>query len=295
MVLRHGTSSPRAGGRRTPRSGRSCSTRSARASPRPRPAFAVAEGLLDLDDTVLSLLPRVRRRHHRPAQPLDAGPARRRRWPAGTTRETSSGRWRADPAEPVRGFLLIPPDREPGTVFAYNQPCTYTLAAIIQRPTGHDADRVPAAAAVRPARHRRGRLAAATRPGASSASPACTPRTEDVARLGPALPAARSLGRAASCCPSEWVAEATRVAGRQPGRAEPRLAPGLRLPVLDVPARLPRRRRLRAVLRGAARAGRGGRHHRGDRGHAGHPRRGLGAPPASPASRRGPCPDGPRR
>ena len=28
------------------------------------------------------------------------------------------------------------PDEEPGTVFAYSQPCTYTLAAIIQRVTG---------------------------------------------------------------------------------------------------------------------------------------------------------------
>ena len=28
--------------------------------------------------------------------------------------------------EPVRGFLLLPPDSDPGTVFAYNQPCTYT-------------------------------------------------------------------------------------------------------------------------------------------------------------------------
>ena len=36
-----------------------------------------------------------------------------------------------DPIEPVRGFLLIPPDRQPGTVFAYNQPCTYALAAIV--------------------------------------------------------------------------------------------------------------------------------------------------------------------
>ena len=41
-----------------------------------------------------------------------------------------------DPLEPVRGFLLIPPDAEPGTVFAYNQPCTYTLAAIVQRLSG---------------------------------------------------------------------------------------------------------------------------------------------------------------
>lgn len=36
----------------------------------------------------------------------------------------------------VRGFLLLPPDEEPGTVFAYNQPCTYTAGVIVQRATG---------------------------------------------------------------------------------------------------------------------------------------------------------------
>src|SRR4029450_2087767 len=41
-----------------------------------------------------------------------------------------------DPQEPVRGFLLLPPDAEPGSTFAYSQPCTYTLAAIIQRAAG---------------------------------------------------------------------------------------------------------------------------------------------------------------
>jgi hypothetical protein len=43
-----------------------------------------------------------------------------------------------DPAEPVRGFLLHEPEEEPGTVFAYNQPCTYTVAAIVQRRAGVD-------------------------------------------------------------------------------------------------------------------------------------------------------------
>jgi hypothetical protein len=41
-----------------------------------------------------------------------------------------------DPLEPVRGFLLIPPDAPPGSLFAYSQPCTYALAAIIQRVAG---------------------------------------------------------------------------------------------------------------------------------------------------------------
>jgi len=41
-----------------------------------------------------------------------------------------------DPREPVRGFLLVPPDQRPGSLFAYSQPCTYTLAAVIQRAVG---------------------------------------------------------------------------------------------------------------------------------------------------------------
>lgn len=38
--------------------------------------------------------------------------------------------------EPVRAFLQLPPERDPGSIFAYNQSCTYTLAAIVQRLTG---------------------------------------------------------------------------------------------------------------------------------------------------------------
>jgi hypothetical protein len=55
---------------------------------------------------------------------------------SGHLEETIERTLALDPTEPVRGFLLIPPDREPGSVFAYNQPCTYTLAAIVQRLTG---------------------------------------------------------------------------------------------------------------------------------------------------------------
>ena len=34
------------------------------------------------------------------------------------------------------GFLLTPLDADPGTIFAYNQPCTYTLGRIVQRGSG---------------------------------------------------------------------------------------------------------------------------------------------------------------
>jgi hypothetical protein len=41
-----------------------------------------------------------------------------------------------DGSDLVRGFLSIPPDKEPGTLFCYNQGCTYTLSALITRLTG---------------------------------------------------------------------------------------------------------------------------------------------------------------
>jgi hypothetical protein len=55
---------------------------------------------------------------------------------SGHREETINRALALDPLEPVRGFLLLPPDQEPGSVFAYNQPCTYTLAAIVQRLSG---------------------------------------------------------------------------------------------------------------------------------------------------------------
>jgi len=97
--------------------------------------LAAAEGLLDLDAPVLSYFPeldpeitdaRVRAMLVRHIAAMASG----------HLAETIDRALANDPREPVRGFLLIPPDREPGTVFAYNQPCTYTLAAIIQRQSG---------------------------------------------------------------------------------------------------------------------------------------------------------------
>ncbi|MDQ6657920.1 MAG: beta-lactamase family protein, partial [Actinomycetota bacterium] len=38
--------------------------------------------------------------------------------------------------EMLRGFFRIPPERDPGTVFAYNQPATYCAARIVEKTTG---------------------------------------------------------------------------------------------------------------------------------------------------------------
>ncbi|MFI1727283.1 serine hydrolase domain-containing protein [Streptomyces sp. NPDC020489] len=97
--------------------------------------IAAAEGLLRLDDTVISYFPELE---------ADITDPRSRAMlvrhvasmASGHVAETYDRAVAADREEPVRGFLLLPPERDPGTVFAYNQPATYTLAAIVQRVTG---------------------------------------------------------------------------------------------------------------------------------------------------------------
>ncbi|HEY2506558.1 MAG TPA: serine hydrolase domain-containing protein [Streptosporangiaceae bacterium] len=98
-------------------------------------ALASAEGLLDLDDPVLRYFPEL---------DGDVTDPRSRAMLVRHIASMSSGHltdtWDAacgsDPEHPVRAFLRMPPDRDPGTVFAYNQSCTYTLATIVQRVTG---------------------------------------------------------------------------------------------------------------------------------------------------------------
>ncbi|MFH8801881.1 serine hydrolase domain-containing protein [Streptomyces sp. NPDC017936] len=98
-------------------------------------AFAVAEGLIALDDPVISYFPEF-------AADVTDPRSRAMRvrhvasMASGHQAETLDRAAALDPDELVRGFLLLPPDRDPGTVFAYNQPATYTLAAIVQRVTG---------------------------------------------------------------------------------------------------------------------------------------------------------------
>jgi CubicO group peptidase (beta-lactamase class C family) len=169
-------------------------------------AFAQAEGLLDLDDTVIS---------HFPEFATDITDPRSRAvkvrhvasMAAGHTREMLDEALTRDPEEPVRGFLLVPPDREPGSVFAYSQPCTYTLASIVQRNAG-----MPLTRYLRP------RLFDplgighvgwhAFRPGREQGFSGLHARTEDIAKLG-LLYLQQGRWEGAQLIPGEWVAEAT--------------------------------------------------------------------------------------
>ena len=95
----------------------------------------LGEGRLSLDDLVGDHLPEffdddtpeaTRRMRIRDIASMASGHAA----------ETILDAFVSDPEDPVRGFLRIPPDAEPGTVFAYNQPPVLTLARILQRLAG---------------------------------------------------------------------------------------------------------------------------------------------------------------
>jgi CubicO group peptidase (beta-lactamase class C family) len=97
--------------------------------------LALEEGRFGLDDPVVSYFPEF---DAEITDPRSRSVALRHlaSMASGHNRDMMQEALTGDPQEPVRGFLLVAPDEEPGTVFAYSQPCTYTLAAIIQRVTG---------------------------------------------------------------------------------------------------------------------------------------------------------------
>jgi CubicO group peptidase (beta-lactamase class C family) len=177
-------------------------------------AFAQAEGLLDLDDAVVS---------HFPEFAADITDPRSRSMKvrhvasmaSGHTREMMSEALGRDEEEPVRGFLLIPPDRDPGTVFAYSQPCTYTLASIIQRNAGMSLTRYLRPRLFDPLGI--GRVGWHTfPPGREQGYSGLHARTEDIAKLG-LLYLQRGRWEGAQLIPREWVAEAT---SKQVGNAD---------------------------------------------------------------------------
>ncbi len=97
--------------------------------------LAQAEGVLDLDDTVLSHFPEL---EAEVVDPRSRATTFRHlaAMASGHDRDLQDEVTERFADEPVRGLLTIPPDAEPGTLFAYNQLCTYTLAAALQRVTG---------------------------------------------------------------------------------------------------------------------------------------------------------------
>ncbi|MGC9541486.1 serine hydrolase domain-containing protein [Streptomyces sp. UG1] len=97
--------------------------------------MAAAEGLIRLDDPVISYFPEFEAHI---TDPRSRAMLVRHvaSMASGHESDTVSEARRRDREDLVRGFLLVPPDRDPGTVFAYNQPATFTLSAIVQRVSG---------------------------------------------------------------------------------------------------------------------------------------------------------------
>jgi len=171
-------------------------------------AFAQAEGLLKLDDTVIS---------HFPEFAADITDPRSRAMKvrhvasmaAGHTQEMLDEALARDPEEPVRGFLLAPPDRDPGTVFAYSQPCTYTLASIVQRNAGMSLTRYLRPRLFDPLGI--GNVGWNTfPPGREQGFSGLHARTEDIAKLG-LLYLQQGRWEGTQLIPQEWVTEATSV------------------------------------------------------------------------------------
>ena len=181
-------------------------------------AFAQAEGLLGLDDTVISHFGEF------DADITDPGSRSVRvrhvaSMASGHTREMLGEAIARDQVEPVRGFLLIPPDRQPGTVFAYSQPCTYTLASIIQRNAG-----MPLTQYLRPRLFDPlgiGHVGWHTwPPGREQGFSGLHARTEDIAKLGQ-LYLQRGQWDGFQLIPGEWVEQATSTQIGNPGEPNP--------------------------------------------------------------------------
>ena len=79
--------------------------------------FALEEGRFGLDDTVVSHVPELEKEI---TDPRSRSVTLRHlaSMASGHNRDMMQEAITRDPREPVRGFLLVPPDEEPGTVFA---------------------------------------------------------------------------------------------------------------------------------------------------------------------------------
>ena len=197
--------------------------------------LAVGDGRLRLEDLVIDYFPELRpklsgsRAEHMLVRHLAS-------MCTGHTEDTAAQVFTAGPEDPVLNFLLVTPEHEPGSIFCYNQPATYTLAAIVQRVTGETL-----------AQYLQKRLFDKLGTGKLRWLQDTTGRdigysglyatTDTVAQLGPAIPAGRRMGGPTAAAPVLGERSDPGPGANGPGRPRRGL---VRVPVPDVTARLSR-------------------------------------------------------
>lgn len=97
--------------------------------------IAVDEGLVRLDDSVITYFPELNSvipdKRSRSIRVRDVAAMA-----SGHLEDTWPDVESSFPENPVHGFLSLPPERDPGSIFTYNQSASYALAAIVQRVSG---------------------------------------------------------------------------------------------------------------------------------------------------------------
>lgn len=190
--------------------------------------LAVADGLLDLDEPVIGCFPEL---DTEITEPRTRSMLVRHlaSMSTGHTRDMWAPVLRGGLVDPVLSFLRLTPPREPGSVFAYNQPATYTLAAIVQRRTGQTLldwlrPRVLDPIGVGPASWQE------YPPGRQLGFSGLHATTDAVARLG-LLYLQRGAWDGRQLLPESWVEQATAVHVDTPGhgRADWRQGYGLQM------------------------------------------------------------------
>jgi CubicO group peptidase (beta-lactamase class C family) len=180
--------------------------------------FAVAEGRLSLDDSVVKHFPDL--------DPGPSGPRARTisvehlaRMATGHHQDILDAMVGLAPDEPVRGFLQIEPDSEPGSVFAYNNGASYVLAALVQDLAGQSLTEYLQPRLFDPLgipSPHWDTLGGRRQMGYSGLHLT----TEQLARFGQ-LYLAEGEWAGSRVLPSGWVAEATRAHTANPGEPEP--------------------------------------------------------------------------
>ena len=168
--------------------------------------FAVDEGLLTVDDTVLSFFP-----EYAPTEVSDNLAAMKVRhllsMSTGHAEDTSEPVFGSADQQLVKAFLACPVQYEPGTHFLYNTGATYVLAAIVQKLTG-----IPLMDYLTPRLFKPLGIKDAwwetSSEGVAMGGFGLNVKTEDIARLGQ-LYLQKGVWQGQRILPENWVVEAT--------------------------------------------------------------------------------------